>query len=289
MLNRRNALALLGASAGGLAGGTIVQAAGSGRAAPAAPPDLGDRRQLARAFRKLAYSLDDAVTFWWMRGTRYGMVDSVATPLWDMHVATWFRTRDLDGDAFEVTSAGANYYTLPDSTELLEVFSNPYTGAELPVRYSPSKASRRVIGPAGEAIDTGAIPGMQITQRDHVNSGWIEGDDVVIRGDTLIHAEPLDPAAGARALHVNDWSTYIGPLAEMADPKSRNVRGAQYFNDVLTWPKWLQMGDRPGSFLSRCYGRKVFAYAQMPALWRRLFERVQPEAARDPAGLLAGA
>ena len=66
----------------------------------------------------------------------------------------------------------------------------------------------------------------------------------------------------------------------------RNAPAAQFFNDILTWPKWLQMGDHPGSFFSRCFGRKVFAYERMPTLWRELFRRAQPEAARDPLGLL---
>ena len=56
---------------------------------------------------------------------------------------------------------------------------------------------------------------------------------------------------------------------------------------LLSWPAWLQMGDQPGSYVSRCYGRKVFAYEQMPATWRKLFEEDQPEAARNAAAVLS--
>ncbi|MEQ8515547.1 MAG: hypothetical protein RIC38_08085, partial [Chromatocurvus sp.] len=81
-MKRRTALQLLGAAGGLLAGGRLVQ----GAAMSPASIDLTDQAQLFTAFRKLAYSLDDSVTWWWMRGTRMGVVDSVATPFWDMYV-----------------------------------------------------------------------------------------------------------------------------------------------------------------------------------------------------------
>jgi hypothetical protein len=66
----------------------------------------------------------------------------------------------------------------------------------------------------------------------------------------------------------------------------KNPHCAQFFNDVLTWPKWLQMGDQPGSFVSRCFGRKVYAYDQMPAIWRQLCQKALPDVAKDPLGAL---
>jgi hypothetical protein len=47
------------------------------------------------------------------------------------------------------------------------------------------------------------------------------------------------------------------------------------------------MGDHPGTFYSHCYGRKAFAYEQMPARWRELFEYRFPDVARDAAALLS--
>ena len=104
-INRRTALGLIGAAGGLLATSNLVSAAAPANSAP----DLGDQKQLFNAFRKLAYSMDGDVTWWWMRGTRFGVVDSVATPFWDMYVGSWFTTRDLDDGAYEVTMAGANF------------------------------------------------------------------------------------------------------------------------------------------------------------------------------------
>ena len=90
MIHRRTVLGLVaGAAVGASTLPTLALAAGKGRAIfDPANPD-----QLALAFRKLAYSLDDKLTFWWMRGTRYGVTGTVATPFWDMYVASWFTTR----------------------------------------------------------------------------------------------------------------------------------------------------------------------------------------------------
>lgn len=283
-ISRRTTLGLMGAAAGLAAAGPLARAATERMQ----PLDLNDRKQLALAFRKLHYSLDESVTFWWLRGTRYGVVDSVATPFWDMYVGAWFKTRDLDDESYEVTMANVNFYTPPNSTELLEIFQNPYTGENIPVKYTiPRKPWRTVIGPEGGSAFGGSdIPGMSTTRSNSAGPGWIEGDEVFIRGDMFMYAEPLDPGSSAKPLRVNDWSTYVGKLSDVASPTIRNPPATQHFNDMLTWPEWLQMGSQPGSYVSRCLGRKVFAYEHMPQTWRRLLERSMPDVAKAPGDFL---
>ncbi len=287
-MKRRTVLGMMGASAGLAATGRPAVAA-PGKARGKVTLDLSDKRQLAKAFRKLAYSLDDSVTFWWLNGTRYGVVDSLATPFWDMYVGAWFTTHTVDDERYEVVMAGANFYTPPNSTGLLQSFRNPYTGHDLPVKYSRPKASITRMGLEGGSAFGGDIPGMKTSKSDAAGPGSIEGDEVIIRGDMLLNAQPLDPAGGSRPLVVQDWSTYVGKLADVVDPKVTNAPAAQSFVDVLTWPAWLQMGEQKGSFVSRCYGRKVFSYDGMPATWRKLFEQVMPDVARDPAAVLKAA
>jgi len=102
----------------------------------------------------------------------------------------------------------------------------------------------------------------------------------------MLRNEPA--AAGQRAFNVNDWSTYVGSWREVRDPAIRNTAAAQTFTDMLDFPAWLQMGDTQGTFVSRCYGRKVTRYEDMPTIWRRHFEARFPEVARNPAALLSG-
>ena len=279
MMHRRTALALLT--------GTLGSCALPSLAATGVGPgfDPADPKQLALAFRKLAYSMDDKVSFWWMKGTRYGVVGSVATPFWEMHVGTWFTTRNLPDGNYEVRLAGANFYTAPGDDALLKRFANPYTGRTVEVPYTRPKASNTVYDlQGGNPFGSGSMPGMKTTVATDIGPAWVQGDELMIRGDLVLHAEPSDPAK--RTFTVNDWSTYVGSLDAVLDPAQPNPPCAQMFTDVLDFPAWLQMGDQPGTYVSRCYGRKVPRYQDMPAVWRRHFEAVLPDLAADPGALV---
>jgi len=284
-ISRRQTLGLMGAA--GIAASGLGLAAPTAQAAPAAI-DLDDEKELTLAFRKLAYSLDEKMYFWWMRGTRYGVVDAEATPFWDMYVGTWFKTRDREDGNYEVIMGAANFYTPPGETTLLETFSNPYTGRDVKLNYKEPKPWTTVMAPGVGSAFAPAMPNMKTTSGNAAGPGWIEGEDVAIRGDMFMYAEPLDAQAGPPPFRVNDWSTYVGKLSELADPALKSAPCVQYFTDILTWPQWLEMGAQPGSYVSRCFGRKVADYAQMPATWRKLFEAAFPAVAKDPASILGG-
>ena len=248
--------------------------------------DLRDPRQLSLAFRKLAWSMDDGLSFWWLRGVRYGMRGAVATPFWDMHVGLWFRTRDIGNDRYEVLRASANFYTPVGESSLLEQFANPFTGQMLPVRYATPRLAKQTYDMDGRGPTREATPGVNGMTVSSIGPAWLEGDEIAIQGDVMLRNEPA--AAGQRAFNVNDWSTYVGSWREVRDPTILNPAAAQTFTDVLDFPAWLQMGDTQGTFVSRCYGRKVTRYEDMPSIWRRHFEARFPDVARNPAALLSG-
>ena len=284
MMHRRTALGLFaGAAIGSSALPKLALGADSARSAAAFDP--ANPEHLALAFRKLAYSLNDRLTFWWMRGTRYGVTGSYATPFWDMYVASWFVTRDLPDGRYEVRMAGCNFYTPPGSTSLLETFANPFTGKKVAVPYAPPRVTTTVMDKRGGSPFAGfSPPGVKTTTSTDIGPAWVEGTTVHVQGDLMLHNEPLEP--GKASFTVQDWSTYIGQVADVLDPQQPNPPSAQMFNDILDFPQWLQMGDYKGTYVSRCYGRKVFDYGSMPATWRRLFEQKFPDFAKDPGAVL---
>ncbi len=285
MIRRRTALGLL---AGAAAGATALPpAALAASPAKGAGFDPGNPEQLALAFRKLAWSADDKLTYWWMRGTRYGVTGSRATPFWDMYVAAWFTTRDLPDGRYEVKSSGCNFYTPQGGTTLLEKFDNPFTGKTVEVPYGKPRVSTTVMEmKGGSAFAGGDAPGMKSTRNTDIGPAWVEGNDLHVQGDIFFHNEPLE--AGKRSFTVQDWSTYVGTVADVLNPKLKNPPSAQMFVDVLDFPAWLQMGDYKGTYVSRCYGRKVYDYKSMPALWRGVFEQKFPDVVKDPGAILRG-
>ena len=291
-INRREALGALSGALGagaaaeaGLFGAGALGVAATAQAAGKASFDPANQDHLAMAFRKLAYSMDDTLTFWWMRGTRYGVVGSVATPFWDMYVAAWFTTRDLPDGRWEVTMASGNLYTPVGDTTLLEKFDNPYTGKTVEVPYNRPRAIKAVYDRKGGSPFAGSdAPGMKSTRKTDFGPAWVVGDVLHVQGDMMLDNRPLE--AGKKSFTVNDWSTYIGSVADVLDPRQKNPPSAHMFNDILDFPPWLQMGDQPGVFVSRCYGRKVRDMRSMPPVWQALFAQKFPDVAADPGAVL---
>ena len=70
--------------------------------------------------RKLAHTMGDDIVFWWAKLSRMGMVDKVATPLWDVHVAALLTARDIDDrGAYETTAISMVFYTDLETGEYL--------------------------------------------------------------------------------------------------------------------------------------------------------------------------
>jgi hypothetical protein len=272
------------------AGLASASAAFSGLAPPslAGAPSAQDTRLIDHpglVHRKLAYSLDSSLTFSWLRGLRYAMIDMVAHPLWDMHLGTMFRTRDL-ADGYEVTLLSTAFYTDLKTGEYLTKFDNPFTKTTVDMFYFPPKPQTLVYGSNGRVIgEKQKIAG--ITPREIMGPVWIDGDTITVFADDLIYS--ADTPAPAHKVRVNDLSSYQGRTRDVADPKMLNPPSRMIFNDMNVWPPWLGMGDIQGNYFSRAWGCKAFAYAEMPPIWRGLMEQHYPEIARDPGAALDAA
>jgi hypothetical protein len=268
MIRRRAAL-------GGVLGACAVGGQPAYAFNPAVVPDR------ALAFRKLAFSLDDSVTYTWLRGRRYGLHQGRLYPFWDMVVGTMLRVADHGGGRYDVTSIGASVYTDVTSGKKIESFDNPLTGKRVKIGFFPPVPQTIGFGPEGR-VDTprGVLAGLERTAV--TGPVWVEGDDVFVAGDTMLHGD-LDH----RPVHVNDLTTYVGRLRDVMDPKQRNPPARIIFNDLNTWPPWLEMGDIEGVYVSRAFGRKVFALGDMPALWVAEMNRLVPGIGRDPSFALS--
>ncbi len=247
--------------------------------------DPKSKADCALIFRKLAYSTDEKVGFWWLRGTRYALVDAALTPLWDMHIGIMFTAHDLPDGSFEVKSMSLNFYTDLETGLFMKQFKNPFNNKIIDIGYYAPKPAKHVYSVNGlEDKPEGAL-------RDLISTGAIgpariEGDQIWVEGDHLLRTQPdVDPA---HRIRVNDMTTYIGLVRDVADPSIKMAPASQTFSDINTWPPWLQMGDQPGSYYSRVYGHKVFSYDAMPALWRSLVAQEFPDVAKDPIRALMG-
>lgn len=281
-MQRRTALGLIGAAAATPFAGIPAARARSLNLDPAKPADT------LLITRKLAHTMDTGIAYWWAKLSRMGMVDKVATPLWDVHVAALLTTRDVDDrGAYETTVISLVFYTDIRTGDFLQRFTNPYTGREVEINYFPPRPTRRIYSVDGPGTPPPERPGYEVIDSHPLGPAVIQANDVWVRVDDITRMEPLKPDVGP-VFRVNDWSTYHGALSDVADPDVLNAPATWHFNDILSWPPYLEMGDHPGDFMSRGFGRKVGAFSEMPAPLQALIRERHPAVYRDPAGALQG-
>jgi len=268
-LDRR---ALLSGAVAALAASAVSVHAAAGELDPSNP------KELARIFRKLAFAADERIGFWWLRGTRGALVDTDVTPLWDMHIGSIFRARDLPDGQFEVSTIQTAFYTDLKSGERLRTFANPFTRKTIDIPRYPAKVERLTYDAHGRTDPpSGFLAGLDRDAK--IGPAWVQGDDVWIKGDVVIKGAPKAP--GERPIRVNDLTTYFGSVRDVLDPSVAMPLAGQTFIDINIWPPWLEMGDQKGDYFSRCYGRKAASFDAMPTLWRQWMKEDFPKVTAD--------
>ncbi len=281
-MKRRTALGLIGAAAAA----PLVRAPSA--RAELLDLDPSDPHQTLMITRKLAHTMDDSLVFWWAQLLRMAVVDKISTPLWNVYVGAVLKTRDFnDQGAYETTAISMVYYTDLETGEFLETFKNPFTGQEVEVSYFPATPATQVRSIDESPEERPAGEGFRSIRIHPLGPAVIEGDDVWVRDDAIFRMEPETPEAG-RPFRGNDWSTYHGSLEDVANPQVLNAPATWHFNDILSYLPWMGMGDRPGDYVSRGFGRKVSSFDSMPVRLQELIRTRHPEIYEDPAGALAG-
>jgi len=281
-MKRRTALGVIGATAAA----PFVGA--SAARAEQIDLDLTDPAHTLLITRKLAHSMDDSLVYWWANLSRMVMLDKIATPLWNVYVAAVLKTRDIDEHGgYETTAISMVFYTDLETGQYMRTFDNPITGETVDIGYFPAKPGKRVTTIGGPKAEGPTRPGYKITSSHPLGPAFIEAGDVWVRVDDSTRMEPLTPEAGP-VFRVNDWSTYHGALSDVANPEIANAPATWHFNDILRFPPWLGMGDRPGDFVSRGFGRKVSGFRAMPDRLQGLIKERHPDIYKDPAAALRG-
>ena len=248
--------------------------------------DPSNEDDLYLIHRKVNYTFDDQPVFWYIEAVRYGLVDSTFTPFWNMHVGFLFTVEDTGEFAFRANQLSAIFYSDLKTGEILETFNNPFNGAETPVKQPPLIRGSIQFDKYGQVREMREIPGSEVTASQRIGPAWIIGDDVWVHGDTWFRAEPTTDEG--QLIQVNDWSTYHASLEEVANPSIGNAAATMNFNDINTWPAWLNMGSQPGNYVSRGFGRKVASGDAMPAQWRRFMQEQHPDEFADLVGAIKG-
>lgn len=236
--------------------------------------------------RKLNHGFDDRVIYWYIRAVRYGLVDSEFTPFWDMHVGFLSIAKD-EPDGHSAKTMSSIFYTDRATGKLLETFTNPFTGEKHPIKQPGLVRSSAHHVKTGRTSHRQAQPGMKLTEYLNIGPAWAIGDDVWCRSDGGFRSAPTTDKG--TLLQINDWTTFHGSLAEVSNPEVKSAKATQSFMDINTWPAWMNMGGRPGNFVSRGFGRKSWSIDGMPPEWSRFMKDMYPKEFADPRAYIEGA
>jgi hypothetical protein len=269
MLSRRSTFMGLGALA-------AAPASGGARAALPATLEADNPNHLALLQRKLLFSTVDEPLIWWIRGPKYGSINGEITPLWRLNVVLFKDVEHQEDGRFDVRSMEIVYKTDIETDELLSEWRNPYNGEvyeEVPLIMGPVTRGFTSTGPVSQS----ALPGAEIQRKTKLGPAEIAGDDVWLMTD----AQVLVDREGQSTFRANDLSTYHGSVSDILNPNLTSAPGTMTVHIIQSWHPWMNMGDQPGTLVTRISGAKCFDIDDMHPRLRTMVRDIHPDIAKD--------
>lgn len=277
-LTRRDTLAV--------AGGALISSSVGSSAHAAEGLNLSNRDDLLTALAKMRGRTDGGISMGWIIGTRYAVVENLATPMWGILAGTFSRYRKISDVTYEVRSIEVAYFTDLETGQLLETWTNPFTDQEIDVpriRMGPATIIMTADGldipnPVGEAA------GMFIKHR--FRPAVTVGDDVWITEEIQVDGPPLAPNTPKFAY--NEMTTYHSTLTELADPDAASVATSVQYHSLVSWRPWMGFGDMAGHTTARGSGKHINRIEDFPKYYLELTKRYNDDVLNDPETVLNG-
>jgi len=257
-----------------------------GCASPSLELDLNDPWDRLTALAKLRGNTDGSTVMWWMKGVRYGVVDNVITPLFNMLVGSFQRMRPLPGQGFEVNMLEMSYLTDLETGAVLDTFTNPYNGAvcEVPEqRLGPFPVLMR---PTGVVLPDLPMFG-EVELQTQVGPAFVNGDDVWLRDDSSVKVDSDHPMMGKHIY--NELVTYHGKVSEINDPRVTSAAADISFTAVTSWREWFKAEGVGGHTTARANGRKISRIEDFPPEYLAAARERHGDLLADPEAVLDAA
>jgi hypothetical protein len=245
--------------------------------------DLTNLNDLLECQVKLRGSLDERMVIWWIRATQYAVVDTILTPLFQLHNASFQQFKRIDDYTFGITMLELAYFTDLESGKPLTEFTNPFTnktGTVPPSVFGPNRVSLTTAGlQPPEFFQFGTL-----TFDGRLGPGFSDGEQVWVREDTLVKMISDNPAFGNYIY--NELVTYRGDWADMNDASQPSIGANITYNTTSNWRPWMMADDTPGHIMSEGFGRKVTSVDELPEDYLTMARQFDPDVIADPEKIL---
>ena len=203
-------------------------------------------------------------------GTIFGIVGEEAPrPLFTFEGLETYWMRAVSADEYEMTGNTCTFLRNIESGAFLIDYANPYTGAI-------NKIEAMVQGGKRGAGYEYSVRGIRPTKfRDKIPEKplklwWnVAGDYVWLHNETV-----YPPGMGQPR---KQRQTNFCRREDFANPKIARLQTAFSATVFMPWPKWMEMGERPGHIIWHASGAKLKSLADLPAEFRSRVEKEHPE------------
>ncbi|MGI9291652.1 MAG: DUF1838 family protein [Gammaproteobacteria bacterium] len=244
--------------------------------------DLDNPEDRLTALAKLRGSIDGAPVMWWMKGTRFGVVDEVVEPLFNMLIGSFLTMKPVE-DGFMLNMLEMSYFTNLETGEVMDEFLNPYTGKTVQIpeqRLGPYPVKMTTTGVI--LPDVPAFGDIDLTTR--VGPAIVHMDDVWIRDDSSVKVDSDHPMMGKHTY--NELVTYRGKLSDINNPELASAPAEIMFQSVTSWREWFEADDVGGHTTARATGTKIKSIDEFPPEYLEAARKRHPEIIADPLAAL---
>lgn len=243
-ISRRSMLGGLG----GLGLGAALPIHSATADASGAFPAANDKEAWLKAWIRVQASLDEQDSLWWYKGRIYAQVgEQRPNHILDLEGTEIYWLRPLGNGEYSISSRTLTFFKNPGSEEMLDEFTNPYTGERVPVK--PNSLG----GPDGARY---TIEGMTFSEKIDPNRelrrwNWewnAAGPHVWLMASRgMTHA----PQPWLEAM------TMLCRAEDFADPQIRSLRSSFSSTYFSPWLGWMGMSGQPGHLIWHSSGCKL--------------------------------
>lgn len=255
-LSRRNTFS--GLSLVGLAG---LASALPDTSKAAELPDMETPEGNLRNLLRMSASLDPEDCPWYYDGTIFAVIGEEAPrPILTFQGMEMYWAKKVEEGRYFFTGNTVSFMTDVESGDWLRTMDNPYTGETVDV---PAAVQGGRPGRGFNYTVDGVEPNWAADKIEDkpLKLWWTTAGDYVWLHDETVYPPGLPSPRKQR-------KTNFARRDHFADPSVRNIPSTFTATFFSPWPRWMNMGDRPGHVIWHASGAKLKSIEELPAMYK---------------------
>jgi hypothetical protein len=235
-----------------------------------AAPAIATPQENLRALVRTTASLKEVDCPYFYNGTIYGVVgEEQPRPLYKFTGLETYRMLHVAADEYELIGNTVTFFRDLETNAFLHEFANPYTGATNTV---PAAVQGGGKGRGFEHSVRGIRPTVFKDKfpDEPLKMWWTAAGDYLWLHDATVYPPGMQTPRMQRKTNFVRRDQFLDPAV---DSLAATFTAAVF----MPWPKWMEMGERPGHIVWHASGAKLKSVADIPAEHRERAMKEYPE------------